>query len=200
MDTTVLVALITGLITAASTLGATALTAYRNAKVERWRAEHTLARERERREYERDRTRAREVRDRLEAVRGSVLRLDLSMRYIAQIRAHGPPRQGGNDLPEQVRQARTHLYEAVIAVERMRDVLPADRQDRVDGLRDAVDQVFSHVQARTGRSADQVHRRLTAGLGALAGAVPGEWAANEGAPPGRSGSGSEAEPDEEDPV
>lgn len=124
MDTTVLVALITGLITAASTLGATALTAYRNAKVERWRAEHTLARERERREYERDRTRAREVRDRLEAVRGSVLRLDLSMRYIAQIRAHGPPKQGGNDLPEQVRQARTHLYEAVIAVERMRDVLP----------------------------------------------------------------------------
>lgn len=178
MDTTVLVALITGLITAASTLGATALTAYRNAKVERWRAEHTLERERERREYERNRTRTREARDRLEAVRGSVLRLDLSMRYIAQIRAHGPPRQGGNDLPEQVRQARTHLYEAVIAVERMRDVLPPDRQDRVDDLRDAVDQVFHHVQARTGRSTEPVHRKLMAGLRALAASVPAEraWA------------------------
>ena len=172
MDTTVLVALVTGLITAISTLGATALTAYRSEKVERWRAEHTLQRERERRAYEQLRTREREVRTRLEEVRSSVLRLDISMRHIAQIRVQGPPKAGGNDLTEQVRQARTHIYEAVIAVERMRDVLPPDRQDRVDELRDSVDQVFHHVQARTGRSPDQVHRNLTAGLRALAEAVP----------------------------
>lgn len=196
MDTTVLVALITGLITAISTLGATALAAYRAEKVERWRAEHTLERERERREYERGRTRVREVRARLEEVRSSVLRLDISMRHIAQIRVHGPPKQGGNDLAEQVRQARTHIYEAVIAVERMRDVLPPDRQDRVDELRDAVDRVFNHVQVRTGRSADQVHRSLTAGLRGLAEAVPDRvlpaaWTAFEG--------GHGAEPDAEDP-
>lgn len=189
MDTTVLVALITGVVTAISTLGATALAGHRAEKVERWRAEHTLERERERREYEYGRTRAREVRARLEEVRSSVLRLDLSMRHIAQIRVHGPPKQGGNDLTDQVRQARTHIYEAVIAVERMRDVLPPDRQDRIDDLRDAVDQVFNHVQARTGRSADQAHRNLTSGLRALAAAVRVE----------RAVAGSETDPDHEDP-
>lgn len=180
MDTTVLVALVTGIITAISTLGATALTAYRSEKVERWRAEHNLERERERREYEQGQMRVREVRARLEEVRSSVLRLGISMRHIAQTRVQGPPRAGGNDLAEQVHQARTHIYEAVIAVERMRDVLPPDRQDRVDALRDAVDQVFHHLQARTGRGADQVHRNLRSGLRALTEAVPGR-----GRPPER---------------
>lgn len=159
MDSTVLVALITGIVTAVSTLGATALAAYRAEAVERWRAEHALKREREWRERERVRARAGEVRTRLEEVRRAVLQLDISMRHIAQLRVHGPPKQGDDDLPEQVRQARTHLYEAVVAVERMRDVLPADRQGPVDELREAVDRVFSHVQARAGRGgADQVHR------------------------------------------
>jgi hypothetical protein len=191
VDTTVLVALVTGIITAISTLGATALSGYRTEKLERWRAEHALERERESREYEHGQARVQQARVRLEEVRSSVLRLDLSMRQIAQIRVHGPPKQGGNDLAELVRKARPHIYEAVIAVERMRDVLPPDRQDRIDELRDAVDQVFNHVQARTGRGADQVHRKLTSGLRALAAVVPVERSATgsgsgdpDGATPG----------------
>ncbi|MER6626546.1 hypothetical protein, partial [Streptomyces sp. NPDC000931] len=174
-DSTVLVALITGVITAVSTLGATALSGNRAAQVERWRAEHALERERELRDHERGLAREREVRTRLEEVRGSVLRLDIGMRSIAQIRLHGPSRQGGDDLSELVRQARTDVFEAVIAVERMRDVLSPDGQDRVDDLRDAVDEALNHVQARTDRSAEQVHRDLASGLRALAEVVPAEW-------------------------
>lgn len=190
MDTTVLVALITGVVTALSTLGATALAAHRAETVERWRTQYALNRERERREYERDRAREREVRVRLDDVRRAVLRLDISMRHIAQLRAHGPPKEGGNDLPEQVREARKHLYEAVVAVERMRDVLPSGRQGPVDDLREAVDRVLNHVQARPGSAGavEPVHRDLTVGLRELAEAVPvgeGEGEAGDAVePPG----------------
>lgn len=174
MDPAALVALITGIVTAAGTLGATALAANRAAAVERWRAEHNLRVERERREHERRRARSREVRRRMDEVRRSVLQLDLSMRHIAQLRRHGPPGQGGNDLAEQVRQARSHVFEAVIAVERVRDVVPPEHQETVDGLRKAVDRALGHVQVRTNRSggAEQVHQALATGLRSLAEALP----------------------------
>ena len=190
MDPTVLVALITGVVTAVSTLGGTALAAHRAEMVERWRAEYALEREREQREDERDRSWGREVRTRLDDVRRAVLQLDIGMRHIAQLRAHGPPKQGGNDLPEQVRQARDHLYEAVVAVERVRDVLPPDRQEPVDDLREAVDQALNHLQVGDGPGGEveRAHEHLTVGLRRLAEAFPA----------GAAGTGGEVEPSEED--
>ena len=170
MDPTVLVALITGVVTATSTLGATALAAWRAETVERWRAEHTLRVERERRANERERSRVREVRQRLEDVRHGVHRLDQSMRQIGELRRLGPPGQGGNDLVEEVRTCRGHMYEAVIAVERVRDLLPTSDQEAVDRLREAVDQALGHVQVRPdpGGGAESVHRDLVEGLRELA--------------------------------
>lgn len=170
MDSTVLVALITGVVTATSTLGATALAAWRAETVERWRAEHTLRVERERRANERERSRVREVRQRLEDVRHGVHRLDQSMRQIGELRRLGPPGEGGNDLVEEVRTCRGHMYEAVIAVERVRDLLPTSDQEAVDRLREAVDRTLGHVQVRPdpGEGAESVHRDLVEGLRELA--------------------------------
>lgn len=170
MDPTVLVALITGVVTATSTLGATALAAWRAETVERWRAEHNLDLERERRANERERARVREVRQRLEDVRHGVHRLDQSMRQIGALRRLGPPGEGGNDLAEEVRECRGHLYEAVIAVERVRDLVPTSEQEGVDRLRDAVDRTLGHVQARPDPDggAEPVHRELMEGLRELA--------------------------------
>ncbi len=166
MDTTVLVALITGAVTALSTLGATALAAYRAARTERWRAEHALEVERTRHLFDRERRRDQELRSRFDDARRAVLRLGMSVRVVTHIRAEGPPRPGDEELGDLLRQARADSLDAVVAVERLRGVLPEGRRGPVDELRDATDRAFNHVQARTGQVGDalRIQKALDAGL------------------------------------
>ncbi|RKS08221.1 hypothetical protein DFP74_3916 [Nocardiopsis sp. Huas11] len=158
----VLVAAVTG----ASALGASFLTGFWTYRTARWRGRHEGRLERDRRRFEQEQERTRDVRDRFDQAARAVLQLGVTVRVLAHVRASGAHGGADAELAELLRQARQDAVEAGVAVERLRSVVrPRDRA-LTEELREAADQAFIHGQTATGpvEEAARVQRELDARL------------------------------------
>ncbi|CAL9603262.1 hypothetical protein SUDANB121_05496 [Nocardiopsis dassonvillei] len=170
-DPTVLVALITGVTTATATITASAVTGGRAVRAESERARNALEAERVRWERE-DRDRWTEsFEQRVDDVRSTVLRFNVTARWILHVRRTGPSGHGGDDLVGLLERLPDEVFAALTAVERLRTALPERERGLAAELAGTVEEVSTRVISREHITPDEIREGPDAALRRLLDAV-----------------------------
>ncbi|WP_306366132.1 hypothetical protein [Nocardiopsis sp. CC223A] len=170
-DPTVLVALITGVTTATATITASAVTGGRAVKAERERARHALEAERARWEREDLDRGAESFAQRVDDVRSTVLRFNVTALWILHVRRAGPSGQGRDDLVGLLERLPDEVFAALTAVERLRTALPERERALAAELAEQVEGVSTRVISREHITPDEIREGPDAALRRLLNAV-----------------------------
>ena len=170
-DPTALVAFITGVTTAVSTITASAITGGRAVRAERERARHALEAEHAR--WERaDRERGTEAfAQRVDDVRDTVLRFNVSARWILHVRMAGPSARGRDDLAGLSERLPDEVFAALTAIDRLREFLPERERGLAAGLAEQVEEVSARVLSQEHLTPDEIGEGPGAALRRLLDAV-----------------------------
>ncbi|SHK56340.1 hypothetical protein SAMN05421803_12376 [Nocardiopsis flavescens] len=155
-DPTVLVALITGVTTAAATITASAVTGGRAVRAERERARHALDVERARWERDARERGAESFAQRVDDVRSTVLRFNVTARWILHVRTAGPSGEDRGELAGLLERLPDEVFAALTAVERLRTALPEGHRGLAAELARTVEAVSTHVISREHAAPDRL--------------------------------------------
>ncbi|SEH01229.1 hypothetical protein SAMN05444920_119159 [Nonomuraea solani] len=165
MSDIALVALITGSATFLAALCGASWTTI----TERVKARHArLAAEEQRRA---DALKAREtaLRAALAEVQSAVLKLGITLGIVLDMRLNGHARLDGEDLPTQIRQARTEYWAAKTAIRQLQPLCPPKAAERLEELSLAASHAFGYARSVAGptASSEKVESDLESSLRAL---------------------------------
>ncbi|MEV0390430.1 hypothetical protein [Nonomuraea sp. NPDC050643] len=101
----------------------------------------------------------------------AVLKLGITLGIMLDMRLSGHARLDGEDLPTQIRQARTEYWAAKTAIRQLQPLCPAVAVERLEELSRAVSQAFEYARSVAGPtvSSEKVEADLESSLCALTG-------------------------------